>query len=126
MYGVFLELFNVGLDLKPSNTQSLVLFNCSFKSDMTFLRELHMSNMPNLTFVASGAMSNLVVLQELYLSHNPHLLSIHPDTFSSRRNNEESEEWPPILKVSVMWHILKYGLVYVLNILFFVLHGLFC
>ena len=102
IYVVFLELFNVGLDLKPSNTQSLVLFNRSFKSDLPYLHELHMNNMPNLTYITAGAMSNLIALRELYLSHNPHLSSIHPDTFSSRRHNEESEEWPPILKVSVM------------------------
>jgi hypothetical protein len=125
MYDVFLELFIVGLDWRPRDTQPLVLFNCSFKFELPFLQELHMTNMPNLTYITSGAMSKLVVLQELYLDHNPHLTSIHSDTFSSRRNNEESEQWPPIIKVSVMWPILKYGLIYILNILFFVSHGLF-
>jgi hypothetical protein len=125
VYDVFLELFNVGLDLRPSDTQSFVLFNCSFTSELPSLVELHMTNMPNLTYIASGAMSKLITLREVYLSHNPHLVSIHPHTFSSRRNNEESEEWPTIIKVSVMWHILKYELVYVLNILFFISHGLF-
>jgi hypothetical protein len=66
-----------------------------------------MSNMKDLTYIASGAMSKLTALQELYLSHNPHLSSIHPDTFSSRRDDEESEEWPPIVKASVTWHFLK-------------------
>jgi len=93
---------------------------------MPFLRELHITNMQNLTYIASGAMSNLIALHEVYISHNPRLITIHHDTFSSRRNNEESEEWPPIMKVSVMCHILKYGPVYVLNILFFICHGLFC
>jgi hypothetical protein len=82
---------------------------------MPHLRELHMTYMPNLTYITSGAMSNLIVLQELYLNHNGQLLSIHPDTFSSPRNNEESEQWPPIRKVSVIWHVLKYGSVYDLN-----------
>jgi hypothetical protein len=63
--------------------------------------------MENLTYIASGAMSKLTALQELYLSYNPHLSSIHPDTFSLRRDGEKSEEWPPILKVSVTWHFLK-------------------
>ena len=99
----------MGLDLKPSDTQSLFLFNCSFNYELPFLRELHMTNMPNLTYVTSGAMSKLIALQELYLSHNPHLSSVHPDMFSARRDNDESEAWPPIIKVSVIWHILKYG-----------------
>jgi hypothetical protein len=99
----------VGLDLKPSDTQSLFLFNCSFNYELPFLHELHMTNMPNLTYVTSGAMSKLIALRELYLSHNPHLASVHPDTFSARRDNDESEAWPPIIKVSVIWHILKYG-----------------
>ena len=101
-------------------------FNCSFQSEMPFLHVLHMSNMPNLTYIASGAMSTLIALQEVYLSHNPRLSQIDPDTFSSRRHNEESEAWPPIIKVSVMCHILKYELVNVLNILFFISHGVFC
>jgi hypothetical protein len=82
--------------------------------------------MPNLTYIASGAMSNLIALQEVYLSRNHHLISIDPDTFSARRNGEESEQWPPIIKVSVMWHVLRYGSVYVLNILLFISYGLFC
>jgi len=90
-----------------SENPIIVLDRSSFKSDLTFLRELHMRNMPNLTYIASGAMSNLVALQELYLSHNPHLSSIHPDTFSSRRNNEESEEWPPILKLDLGFNSLS-------------------
>jgi len=90
----------VGLDWRSSGTQSLVLFNCSFKSEMPFLYELHMNNMPNLTYIASGAMSTLIALQEVYLNHNSRLVAIHPDTFSSRGNKEESEGWPPIIKVS--------------------------
>lgn len=69
---------------------------------MLYLHELHMSNMENLTYIASGAMSKLTSLQELYLSHNPHLSFIHPDAFSSRGDGEESETWPPIIKVSAM------------------------
>lgn len=125
-YDVFLELFNMGLDLKPSNTQQWFFFNCSFNFEMPYLRELHMTNMPNLTLITSGSMSTLRVLQEVYLGRNHHLSSIDPDTFSSRRANEESEQWPPIIKVSVMWHVLKYGLVYVLSVMFFISHGLFC
>lgn len=83
---------------------------------MPYLRELHMSYMENLTYIASGAMSKLTALQELYLSHNPRLSSIHPDTFSSRRDGEKSEEWPPIVKVSVTMHSIKCWLFHVLNI----------
>jgi hypothetical protein len=75
---------------------------------MPYLRELHISNMPNLTFISSGAMSKLVSLQEVYIGHNHHLSDISPDAFSSRKDNEESEQWPPIVKVSVTWYILKY------------------
>lgn len=100
--------------------------NRSFKSEMPYLRELHMTNMPNLTYIASGSMSTLIVLKEVYLGRNHRLSSIDPDTFSSRRVNGGSEQWPPIIKVSVMWHVLKYGLVYVCSVLFFTSHGLFC
>lgn len=86
---------------------------------MPSLRELHMSDMENLTLIASGAMSKLTGLQELYLSHNPRLSSIHPDTFSSHRDGEESEEWPLIRKVSNIWHFLKCWLLCVLNVLLF-------
>jgi hypothetical protein len=73
---------------------------------MLYLRELRMSNMMNLTYIASGAMSKLTSLQELYLSHNRHLSFIHPDAFSMRRDDEESEEWPPIIKVSATFQVL--------------------
>ncbi|XP_033609785.1 leucine-rich repeat-containing protein 70 isoform X4 [Cryptotermes secundus] len=84
-----------------SENPVVVLDRSSFKSDMPYLRELHMSYMENLTYIASGAMSKLTALQELYLSHNPRLSSIHPDTFSSRRDGEKSEEWPPIVKLDL-------------------------
>lgn len=74
---------------------------------MPYLRELYMSDMENLTYIASGAMSKLTALQEVYLSRNPQLSSIHPDTFSFRRDGEKSEQWPPILKASVMWRSLE-------------------
>jgi len=84
-----------------------VLDHYSFNYELPFLHELHMTNMPNLTYVTSGAMSQLTALQELYLSHNPHLLSIHPDTFSARRDNDESEAWPPIIKLDLGYNRLS-------------------
>lgn len=87
--------------LKFSDNPIIVLDRSSFKSEMPYLRELHMTNMPNLTYIASGSMSTLIVLQEVYLGHNHRLSSIDPDTFSSRRVNEESEQWPPILKLDL-------------------------
>lgn len=90
-----------------SNNPVTVLDRSSFKSEMPFLRELHMTNMPNLTYITSGALSPLIALQEVYLSHNSHLVTIYPDAFSSRRNNEESEEWPPIIKLDVGYNNLS-------------------
>ena len=75
---------------------------------MLYLRELHISNMPNLTYITSGAMSMLTALQEVYLGHSHRLSFINPDAFSLRRENEESEQWPPIIKVSVTLNILMY------------------
>jgi len=84
-----------------------VLDRSSFKSEMPFLYELHMNNMPNLTYIASGAMSTLIALQEVYLNHNSRLVAIHPDTFSSRGNKEESEGWPPIIKLDLGYNNLS-------------------
>ncbi|GFG35757.1 hypothetical protein Cfor_05203 [Coptotermes formosanus] len=84
-----------------SDNPVIVLDHSSFQSEMPYLRELHISNMPNLTFISSGAMSKLVSLQEVYIGHNHHLSDISPDAFSSRKDNEESEQWPPIVKLDV-------------------------
>lgn len=93
----------------------------SFEEELPNLRELHMSNMPELTYITAGALSKLTSLQELYLGHNNHLTSIHSKALSSLGDNGVMH-WPPIVRLDLghnnlprvekdlleNWRVLKY------------------
>mgnify|MGYP002224302874 CR=1 FL=1 len=61
--------------------------------------------MKNLSSIDAGGLKNLPSLQELYITHNKKLIKIDESALSFRNGSEESEQWPPIKKVSHFFHV---------------------